>query len=161
VGQLKSRVANKYVDLINPKIGPWMHQVVEASDTLKLPSSLSLEFCEFRLLNAVVSYLYDKERHKDFHGSEEPSDAKKAALLCRWIAKVRPFSVKRVDPTVARTKEDFFYANLINAIVCIRLYQAIAKKTGNGFVVDTTLLYELHYGQPTNNMLIVAFENGR
>jgi hypothetical protein len=139
--------------------GKRMKMLVELSTEVlqhELPDGMRIGFCRVRLLNTVYSYYYDKERYKDFHGSDEPNEEKKSAFLCKWIAKNKPFHVVCDNEKVSR-KAFFFYTNLINEVFCVTLFKVLTKKNPND-CFGISFLYNLHYGSPSANDLIVAFD---
>lgn len=122
-----------------------------------LPKGMKVCFCRIRLLNTVYSYYYDKERYKDFHGSDEPNIEKKTAFLCKWIARNKPFSITTEDESLHKTRALFFYTNLINAIFCVELFKVFTRKNPNDYF-GVSFLYNLHYGDPSANDLIAIFD---
>lgn len=76
--------------------------------------------------------------------------------MCKWVSRVRPFSVEQLDPKRQKTKFFFYYANLINALFCSAIFEVFTKQHSTDYF-DSKLLYELHYGAPSTNMLMVAF----
>jgi hypothetical protein len=140
----------------------FIHDVAEIfdADVLK-PMGYEIVINGALLNNVVYSYYYDKERHKDFHGSNEPNDEKKAAFLCRWIAKIRPFSIVPIEGSEIKTPAQlslyFAMTCLANGYFCLHLFQALTKKKASQHF-DSTLVYEMHYGEPTRNMLMALFE---
>jgi hypothetical protein len=120
-----------------------------------LPNGLSLEYSSVRLFNIAVSYLHDVHRFIDFHGcSDFITDEKQLAFLWKWVAKIKPFSCAPAKETV----EFFYFQNLVNSLYCMSLFNYILNKNPSDFFDTYTMVYELHYGEPTVNSLMAIFE---
>jgi hypothetical protein len=155
------RISKKYLDLVTPEmVGDRMSFLlgVAASLETKLFSDSNLEvtYCPIRLNNTIYSFFYEKERHKDFHGSVEPNEGKKSALLSKWICKIRPFSISTKSKATL-CEQEFFYTALINPLICAHLVQGITQPKSFDFF-NEKLLYEMHYGEPSTNMLMAVFD---
>ncbi len=120
-----------------------------------LPEGLTIELCKYRAYNAVLSFLYDKERYKDFHGSEQPNNIKKTAYLCHWIAKIRPFYIT-VDKSIIEGELCYIFPNFINSYACIFVYQLLVNSSMN--TLPDSFIYDCHYGSPTSSSLIAMFD---
>lgn len=159
---MKKRISAKYIEKVPAeRIAERMQFLVELGTKFEdcLPQYMQISYCPIRLLNTVVSYYYDKERHIDFHGSDAPNNFKKAAFLCRWIAKIKPFSIEvKNDSNNINIKDKFFYSNLINAMYCLLLFRVLTEKKPSETFDATALMYELHYGQPSANSLMIIFD---
>lgn len=156
---MKDRVSKDYRDRIHSSglIPQYMRMLEQIGLDLQeiLPNGLQLYFCKYKALNTVFSYLYDKERYKDFHDSQQPNNTKKAAYFCKWIAKIRPFTVD-VDEDLSPDDVRYNFAIFINAYACIFAYQAlIDTKTDN---LPDSLIYDFHYGAPSSSSLIAMFD---
>lgn len=158
------RVADKYYKKADEEIATigkrakFLVGLAERVEIDFIPPELEIEYCPCILMNVVSSYFYDKERHNDFHGSDQPNVFKKAAFLCKWISKLKPFrvivkdGVKNIDQ-----KALYDFKLLINEIYCTILFTAMTEKKAEDYF-DDKLIYELHYGHATSNMLMVVFE---
>jgi hypothetical protein len=156
------RVADKYYKKAEEEIeaigkrAKFLVDLAERVERYFIPPELEIEYCPCILLNVVSSYFYDKERHNDFHGSNQPNAFKKAAFLCKWISKLKPFRVIIKDEKIDN-KALYDYKLLINEIYCTILFTAMTEKMAEDYF-DDKLIYELHYGHATSNMLMVVFE---
>ena len=129
------RVSHKYykkaaeaIEAIG-KRAKFLVDIAERVEKDFIPPELEIEYCPCILMNVVSSYFYDKERHNDFHGSNQPNAFKKAAFLCKWISKLKPFrvivkdGVKNIDQ-----KALYDFKLLINEIYCTILFTAMTEK---------------------------------
>ena len=158
------RVSHKYykkaaeaIEAIG-KRAKFLVDIAERVEKDFIPPELEIQCCPCILLNVVSSYFYDKERHNDFHGSNQPNAFKKAAFLCKWISKLKPFRViiKNGEKNIDQ-KALYDFKLLINEIYCTILFTAMTEKMAEDYF-DDKLIYELHYGHATSNMLMVVFE---
>lgn len=157
------RISQKYLSLVTKtRVASrilFLKQVAGITERAILPPGIEIRFCAIRLTNAVYSYFYDKERSKDFHGhQDEPCDEKKLAQMVKWISRIKPFSVHFNDGIKISPTDKYYYQNLINPIFCAVLFKISLPKKDLNKYFDPKLLYELHYGNATANMLMVLFE---
>lgn len=155
-------VDHKYKSAVTPELIAkrvfFFKRVAEIVEKSALPSGVEIRICGVRIVNAAYSYYYDKFRHTDFHGHNGgPSDPKKLAFMVRWIAKIKPFSVSFDDSVSVSDK--YYYQNMINSIFCYVLSIVIlGRDNGIGQKSAEQLMYTLHYGDFSHNMLIAFFE---
>ena len=138
----------------------FLRQVGELVEKAALPEGMAIRLCGVRLTNVVYSYFYDKERHSDFHGHNGgPSDPKKLAFMVKWIAKIKPFSVVFESGATIKKEDQYYFQNMINPIFCSILARVVLR---DRFSMDTAsdehLMYTLHYGDYSYNMLIALYE---
>lgn len=123
-----------------------------------LPAGLSIAVSEVKLVNAIISYIFDKHRHIKFHGSVNGvTNEKKAAYLCKWIAKIKPYSVIPTDQALSKSQQHYLFENLINPIICTEIVKAFC---GQRIIdlFDHKFIYEMHYGSVNTNTLISILE---
>jgi hypothetical protein len=162
---MSKKISKKYRDLVSDtakiaKRGQLFEEAARITQDKVLPPLMEVKVNKIRLVNAVFSYFYDKERSKDFHAHDvEPNNQKKLSWMVKWICKIRPFYI--VGAEGVDRKQLYYYQNFINPIICITLFRMILKKDPNDFFGDgarDTLIYELHYGNATSNMLAALFD---
>ncbi len=74
-----------------------------------------LEINRVVLHNIIVSYFYDVDRHKDFHGTSLVDETKQGAFTMKWITKLRPV---QFCCSVQDVTDKILYANEIYAVRC-------------------------------------------
>ena len=96
-----------------------------------------LEINRVVLHNIVVSYFYDVDRHKDFHGTSLVDETKQGAFTMKWITKLRPV---QFHCSVQDVTDKILYANEIYAVRCGLAFMKISPD-----VLPEQLYYDLLY----------------
>jgi hypothetical protein len=118
---------------------------------------LEVVFCKARLQNVAYSYLYDVERYKDFHGSPDPNNKKKAAFFIKWIVKVSPFFLGMIKGEKHSLEFYERYAPIINSIIAVKLFTILTGENADKYV-KSNFIYALHYDGASVNMMYALFE---
>jgi hypothetical protein len=156
------KISEKYIRLANEEYFSECYKTLlktasALESELLEKNGLSLVFCKSRLQNATYSYIYDVERYKDFHGSPEASDKKKAVFFIKWIVKVSPFFLEIKDKSKYSKRAFEGFAPIINSMLAVKLFSVITAEDPRKYI-QSNFVYALHYDMPSVNMMYAIFE---